>query len=105
MDDVWFRNRIVDTPYLRRVISRPTYYAINRLVMVDVCDMLAEAKRPWRRHWFFGAAVTGDETIVPNKGKKARKLQQLVPWKPNSTRLEMYCFTDGVRAYVPDIFL
>ena len=75
VDDVWFRNGLVHTPYLQRFISRPTYYAINRHIMVDVCNLLAKANRQWRRAWSSGRAVTGDGTTFSHNREKGEKLR------------------------------
>ena len=47
--------------------------------------------------------MTGDETIVPHKGKKSRVTPAVCARKPHKKGLKLYCLADGVRPYMLDI--
>ena len=74
VDDVWRPNGVVAVPRLRALMPRSEWYALNRVLNVDVAGLLQACNRQWSSSWKPGTAVTGDETIVPHKGKRAGKL-------------------------------
>ena len=105
VDDVWRPNGVVAVPRLRALMPRSEWYTLNRVLNVDVAGLLQACNRQWSSSWKTGTAVTGDETIVPHKGKRAGKLRQFVPRKTHSTGLKLYCMSDAVRPFIMDMYL
>ena len=105
VDDVWRPNGVVAVPRLTPLMPRSEWYTLNRVLNVDVAGLLQAGNRQWRSSWKPGTAVTGNETIVPHKGKRAGKLRQFVPRKPHSTGLKLYCMSDDVRPFIMDMYL
>ena len=49
--------------------------------------------------------MSGDEIILPHKGKRSGPLRQFVPRKPHSTGLKLHVLADACRLYVTGVYL
>ena len=105
VDNIWDTGAIDYNAYLSNLLSRREYYDIAQASKYSVSSALERCSAQWREGWELGRAATGDETIVPFKGKRAGNLRQFVPRKPHSTGLKLYCLADGVHAYIVDVYL
>ena len=105
VDDIWDKTSLNENAYLARLLSRQEYYDMVRFCKGNIQTVMEWCNETWAQGWTLGAAATGDETIVPFKGKRAGQLRQFVPRKPHSTGLKLYCLADSVHAYTTSVYL
>ena len=105
VDDVWAPAELGYNEYLAKLLTRAEYYELVSCSKGCIPSMVEGCNRQWRRGWKLGKAATGDETIVPHKGKRAGYLRQFVPRKPHNTGLKLYCLADSVHSYTVDVYL
>ena len=105
VDEVWDATHICYNVYLANLLTRTEYYDISANARGDVQDTLEDCSAQWNRAWRLGKAASGDESIVPHKGRRAGHLRQHVPRKPHNTGLKLYCLADSLHAYTVDVYL
>ena len=75
------------------------------LARPSAAGLLQAVNEVWPKLWAFRGAATGDESIVPHKGKLAGHMRQFIPRKPHSTGIKLYVFADSVHPLVTDVYL
>lgn len=105
VDDVWMQGELGHNEYLAGLVTRAQYYDLVGATKGSIPAMLEGCNAQWEQGWKLGKAATGDETIVPHKGKRAGHLRQFVPRKPHNTGLKLYCLADSVHAYTLNVYL
>ena len=104
-DDVWVPKALSYNARLSQLLTRREYYALSRVLRLDVTLLIERGNEVWGRLWRLGAIASGDETVVPHKGIRARPLRQFILRKPHSTGVKLYVLVDVVEPYVTNIYL
>ena len=104
VDDVWVPKALPYNARLSQLLTRREYYALNRVLRLDVTLLIERCNEVWGSLWRLGAVASGDETVVPHKGVRAGPLRQFIPRKPHSTGVKIYVLADAVEPYVTNVY-
>jgi hypothetical protein len=103
---LWHKgNPIGANPYLAGLMGQVQFRRVMRHMNFPVDQAIADLSVAFKAAWEASGFLSGDETIVPHRGRKSVAIRVYVPRKPHPTGIKLFLVADAEGWYTYDILL